>query len=333
MTGTQGNADMPDLCDQLRSILLEAEPKRLERVAGFALGSLLGVPFRHARSGDQRGGDGGVSGIGGRHLVFEARRYGPNSRLDERSIRGEIDQAGERHPDLEAWLLVTTQEVPEQIQDAMDETALGRGIAAVSVDWLPRPLPKLAALAASCPDFFATEFGQQHGALLERISELPGYASTLQFIEREVQSWSIGYDAVRDASHRRIREIWTLRRRAQAKFHQNVAGGDDNARHVRRSSLIDHLDTWVDGSDDGAVGTLVGLDGVGKTWAALDWLQFRQDRLPIVVLAPSLGAWQRGSRRQRSATFDCALLARDFGSARRFVLGATGSAASNATCP
>ena len=281
------NADMPDLCDQFRSILLEAEPKRLERVAGFALGSLLGVPFRHARSGDQRGGDGGVSGIGGRHLVFEARRYGPNSRLDERSIRGEIDQAGERHPDLEAWLLVTTQEVPEQIQDAMDETALGRGIAAVSVDWLPRSLPKLAALAASCPDFFATEFGQQHRALLEQISELPGYASTLQFIERELQSWSIGYDAVRDASHGRVREIWTSRRRAQAKFHQNVAGGDENARHVRRSSLIDRLDAWLDGSDDGAVGAFVGLDGVGKTWAALDWLQFRQDRLPIVVLAPS----------------------------------------------
>ena len=278
---------MPNLCDQLRSILLEADPKCLERLAGFALGSLLGVPFRHARSGDQRGGDGSVSGIGRRHLVFEARRYGPSTRLDQRSIVGEIVQAGEQHPDLEAWLLVTTQEVPEQLQDAMDETALGRGIAAISVDWLPRPLPKLAVLAAYCPDFFATEFGERHRHLLEQIAELPGYASTLQFIERELQSWSIGYSAVRDASHRCIREIWTSRQRAQAKFHQNVAGGDENARHVRRISLIDHLDAWFDGSDGGAVGTLVGLDGVGKTWAALDWLQFRQDRLPIIVLAPS----------------------------------------------
>ena len=147
---------MPDQCDQLRSILLEADPKRLERVAGFALGSLLGVPFRRARSGDQRGGDGGVSGIGGRCLVFEARRYGLQTRLDERSIRVKSFRLANATPDLEAWLLVTTQEVPEQIQDAMDETALGRGIGAISVDWLPCPLPKLAALAASCPDFFAT---------------------------------------------------------------------------------------------------------------------------------------------------------------------------------
>ena len=287
MTDTHENADSPDPCDRLQSVLLEAEPKRLERLAGFALGSLLGVPFRHARSGDQGGGDGGVSGIAGRHLVFEARRYGPNSRLDERSIRGEIDQAANRHLDLEAWILVTTLEVPQQIQDAMDETALGRGIGAISVDWLPRPLPKLAVLAASCPDFFGTEFGHQHRALLKQIANLPGYASTLKFIERELQSWSIGYDAVRDASHRRVREIWNSRRRAQAKFHQNVAGGEENAQHVRRSGPIDRLDAWAKGPDEGAIGALVGLDGVGKTWVALDWLQSRLDRLPIVVLAPS----------------------------------------------
>lgn len=287
MNSTQGDANISDPCGELHLILQEADPKSLERLAGFALGSLLGVPFRHARSGNQRGGDGGVSGIGGRHIVFEARRYGPTSRLDGRSIRGEIDEAGKRHPDLEAWILVTTQEVSEQIQDAMDETALDRGIGAISIDWLACPLPKLAALAASCPDFFATEFGEQHRALLKRIAEVPGYASTLQVIETELQSWLIGYDVVRNASHGRLREIWTSRRRAQGKFHQNVAGGAENAGHVRRSGLIDRLDAWLNGSDYGAVGTLVGLDGVGKTWAALDWLQLRQDRLPIVVLIPS----------------------------------------------
>ena len=287
MTGSDEDTARDDPCDQLRSILLEAGANRLERLAGFALGSLLGVQFRQARSGDQRGGDGGVSGIAGRHLIFEARRYGPNSRLDERSIRGEIDQAASRQLDLEAWILVTTQEVPQQLQDAMDEAALGRGIGAISVDWLPRPLPKLAVLAASCPEFFATEFGEHHRALLKKVAQLSGYASTLETIERELQSWSIGYDAVRDASHRRVREIWNSRRKAQAKFHQNVAGGEESAQHVRRSVPIDRLDAWVEGPDEGAVGALVGRDGVGKTWTALDWLQSRLDRLPIIVLASS----------------------------------------------
>ena len=287
MTIAGENTDIRDPCEELREIISRDHPRTLERLAQFALGSLLGVPFRHARSGDQRGGDGGVSGTSGRTLVFEARRYGPDSRLDESRIRGQIAQAAERHPDLEAWILVTTREVPQQLQDAMDETALERGIGAISIDWLSCPLPKLAVLAASCPDYFVAQFGQQHRALLERIAELPDYAPTIESIESECQNWAIGYDAIRDASHRRVREIWASRRKAQAKFHQHVAGGDETAQHVRRSGSFARLDNWFDDSDGGAVGALVGRDGVGKTWAALDWLQSRLDRLPIVVLAPS----------------------------------------------
>ena len=66
-----------------------------------------------------------------------------------------------------------------------------------------------------------------------------------------------------------------------------MAGGEENARHVRRTALIDRLDAWFDCSHEGAIGALVGRDGVGKTWATVDWLQLRLDQLPIVVLAPS----------------------------------------------
>ena len=257
----------------------------MERLAQYALSNLLDVPFRSARAGDQRGGDGGASST--RDLVFEARRYAPTTGFDERGIRGQILQAVERKPDLEAWILVSTREVPEQVQDAIDTTALGQGIAAFSIDWLRQPLPRLAVLSASSPDGFAAEFSQQHNVLLERIRNLPGYAPTLKSIERELQSWSIGYETVREASHRRVRQIWEFRRRAQAKFKQDVAGGEESARHVRRTALIDRLDAWFDCSREGAVGALVGRDGAGKTWATVDWLQLRLDRLPIVVLAPS----------------------------------------------
>ena len=144
MTDIQDNTATPEPCNRLQSVLLAAEAQILERFAGFALGSLLRVPFRHARSGDQRGGDGGTSGLADRHLVFEARRYNQRTSLDERSIRGQIDQAVERHPDLEAWFLVTTQEVPEQLQDAIDKKARSLGIAAVIVDWAPHHSPDFA---------------------------------------------------------------------------------------------------------------------------------------------------------------------------------------------
>ncbi len=35
------------------------------------------------------------------------------------------------------------------------------------------------------------------------------------------------------------------------------------------------------------MGALVGLDGMGKTWVAIDWLQSRLNQLPIIVLVPS----------------------------------------------
>ena len=285
MTSRHKGSHSPDPCDQLQAILLGAEPGCLERLAQSALSNLLDIPFRSARAGDQRGGDGGASGF--RDLVFEARRYVPTTSFDERGIRGQILQAVERKPDLEAWILVSTREVPEQIQDAIDATALGQGIAAFLIDWLRQPLPKLAVLSASSPDGFAAEFGEQHSVLLERIRNLPGYAPSLKSIERELQSWSIGYESIREASHRRVREIWESRRRARAKFKQDVAGGEESARHVRRTALIDRLDAWFDCSPEGPVGALVGRDGAGKTWATVDWLQLRLDRLPIVVLAPS----------------------------------------------
>lgn len=285
MSSRQKGCHSSDPCEQLRSILLGAEPGCLERLAQSALSNLLDVPFRNARAGDQRGGDGGASGT--RDLIYEARRYEPTTSFDERGIRGQILQAVERKSDLEAWILVSTREVPEQIQDAIDATALGQGIAAFSIDWLRQPLPKLAVLFASSPEGLIAEFGEQYGALLECIRNLPEYAPSLKSIERELQSWSIGYESIREASHRRVREIWESRRRARAKFKQDVAGGEEGARHVRRTVLIDRLDAWFDCSPEGPVGALVGRDGAGKTWATVDWLQLRLDRMPIVVLAPS----------------------------------------------
>ena len=112
MTVDGTTAGMQDSLDRLKTVLLSVPSTKFECLAETLLGSLLGVPVRNSRSGDQRGGDGGVSGAGGRHLIYEARRYRDETRLDERSILGEIQQAVEREPYLEAWILVTTREAP-----------------------------------------------------------------------------------------------------------------------------------------------------------------------------------------------------------------------------
>jgi hypothetical protein len=51
------------------------------------------------------------------------------------------------------------------------------------------------------------------------------------------------------------------------------------------------LDGWWRGAakDDAPVAA-IGWDGVGKTWATLDWLVERQDEQPIVLVVPSAAA-------------------------------------------
>ena len=44
-----------DPCDSLKEVLLNVSPAKFERLARCLFCSLLGVPFRNARSGDQRG--------------------------------------------------------------------------------------------------------------------------------------------------------------------------------------------------------------------------------------------------------------------------------------
>ena len=287
LTGQSNTFDLQDSFSKLRNVLLNAPPANLERLAGCLLGRLLGVPVRIPRAGDQRGGDGGVAGAGGRHLIFEARRYKEGSRLDERSIVGEIQQAVNRNPALEAWILVTTLEVSEQVETAIIDSAQKNGIGAIIIDWLPQPLPKLAVLSARYPECFETEIGEGNGPLLANIAAAHGYDCTLQAIKSELDIWTIGYESVRQASHARVREIWGSSRKASAKFGQNVAGGEEGAHYVRRSDLTEYLDAWSEAAGSGRVGALIGPDGVGKTWAAIDWLQLRLDRLPTVVLAPT----------------------------------------------
>ena len=278
-----------DSVKALRQALLADKSVTLEELACEMLGQLVGVVFTRARGGSQRGGDGGVHGEGGRHLIYEARRYDYGSELDDRSIRGEIDEAVERDPDLEAWVLVATRNVPEQTLAAMEAAGRPRGIETFAIDWTPRRLPKLAALCASCPEAVESVLGEGCGALLADIAASEDYPSVLESIRHSLQDAAVGYELLRRASHVRVRDVWASARNAEAFFGQNVAGGEAGESHIERAGPMAGLDAWegaAEGRQDQPA-LVIGREGTGKTWAVVDWLQLRLDRLPIVVLAPS----------------------------------------------
>ena len=271
--------------EKLRTILLSADSATLENLAADLLGRLVGFDFRVARSGSQRGGDGGVRGQ--RNLRYEARRYGDSSRLNTREIRGQIDQAVEQNPDLEAWILVTTQVVPEQTVTAMENSSLRHGIDSVVLDWSPTRLPRLAVLCASCPDQFEAQIATGHNELMQAIASSADFTSVLEAIKKDLHAPTIGYELLRQASHRRVREIWTSRKKALSLFNQDVAGGRNGTTYVERAGPLTQLDKWYRRPGEDGPAIVLGLEGMGKTWVSVGWLHSRLEELPIVILVPS----------------------------------------------
>lgn len=283
-----------DAIEELRKALMANKSVALEDLASRLLGLLVRVTFSRASSGSQRGGDGGVRGDGRRHLIYEAKRYDTGTNFNNRAIRGEIVEAVERNPDLEAWILVATRDVPEQTLTAMEETGQRLGIVTLAIDWMPTYLPRLATLCASAPDAVEAVYGEACGEFLAEIRSSAHYEEVFCSLTASVRDTAVGFELLRRASHTRIRDVWASRQMAESRFGQNVAGGEAGESHIERAGPMAGLDAW----DLGALGSrdepalVVGREGMGKTWAIVDWLQSRLDRLPIIVLAPSsaLGA-------------------------------------------
>ena len=261
------------------------EASKLEHLAAALIGRLLDVPFAVAKSGFQHGADAGPAGQQGRRFRVECKKYSDNSRLSERELLGEIDQALARDEALEAWVLVATCSISEQIRQSLVQHGERLGVPIVIIDWADGELAPLAALCAFAPDLVEREFSKEAGAAacaLQPISE-----QAIERLRRDLQSWCLGFEAIRTRSHDKLDKIWNSPRESKAAIGQNVAGGADNKK-VKRNAVHEALNAWWQGpAQDGAPATIVGLEGAGKTWATLHWLIDNKDMQPVVLIMPS----------------------------------------------
>lgn len=276
---------LKEVLSEIRSAMLNLKPVKFEYLAGELLGELLNVPVSFARSGSQRGGDVSVSGV--RDIKLEARRYSNKSKLDERGILGQIEQSIDQEPALEAWILATTKVVPDQIVRSCTSLAEREGIAFVYLDWSGHQIPRLAALAAKFPKVSLRYLDAALAKHLSFISEVEETDRVVGRLLGELESWAIGYKQVRDLSHKTLRKLWAEPHESLAIMNQDVAGGSVEKRFLRRTHVFDSLETWYTQKKAAQSAILVGRDGAGKTWAAIDWLQARLNDLPIVILVSS----------------------------------------------
>lgn len=284
--GAGRQMDLVRVQTQLKRLLQE-EPHaaKLENLAAALIGRLLDVTIAVAKSGFQHGGDAGPAGRQGRRLRIECKKYGDSTALSDRELLGEIDHALCRDPALEAWILVATRDVSEQLEQSLHQKGESIGVPVVVLDWKSEGLPSLAALCAFAPDVVEMVFSPKAGALARQLTAAS--ADAIERLRRDLQAWRLGFESLRIQSFEKLEKIWQSPRASAAALGQNVAGGAET-RKVHRCMVHDALNAWWDGPAlDDAPAAVIGWDGVGKTWATVDWLVERREVLPIVLVVPS----------------------------------------------
>lgn len=266
----------------------EKDFAKLECLSAALISRLLGIAVAVAKSSFQHGADAGSAGRQGRRLRIECKKYGDNTTLSDRELQGEVDDALRRDPALEAWILVTTREVSEQTEQVLCLKGEAIGVPIVILDWKSGALGDLAALCAFAPDLVADIFSSEAGEIAKALQ--PVCDEAVKRIRRDLQAWCLGFDELRTHSLAKLRRIWDSPRASNAALGQDAAGGACASR-IRRQSVYNALEDWWNGvAKDDAPITVVGREGVGKTWATLDWLVDRQEALPIVLVVPSSAA-------------------------------------------
>ncbi len=261
------------------------DPSKFERLVAALLDRLLGVLITVASKGFQHGGDAGPAGQQGRRFRLECKKYSNTTKFNERELRGEIDQALIRDKGLEAWVLVTTRSVPEQIRQSLFQKAEEIGVPIFILDWPDNDkLPQLAALCAYAPDLVKSKFSEEAGDAAQALKSIS--ENVIKELKHDLQSWCLGFEMLRGVSHEKLEKIWNSPQEATAEFGQNTAGGTQ-VKKIKRTSVHNALTSWWQDSEKEIPVAVVGYEGVGKTWATLHWLIDNKDNQPIILTIPS----------------------------------------------
>ncbi len=274
----------------LKVALENGNPALYEQLCADLASMLLDVPVFVAKTGYQFGADAGTAGLRGRSLRIECKRYLESTALDARALKGEVVEAVQRDPALEAWVLMTTKTMKETDRNSLVDAGRTNGVPVVILDWTlpPMGLPTMAVLCAKWPKLLGKYYGASAEAAALALS--PRAEAAVKTIRRDLEHWNIGFKAVRAASVVRLSNVWTKKNESYAYLNQDVAGGS-LPQLLKRSTIASGLNAWwKDATKLNLPLVITGLEGVGKTWAAVHWLIENNDALPIVLVIPA-SAW------------------------------------------
>ena len=287
--------NLTDVSHQVLEALLRLRPagdRSFERLVADLLADLTEIPFRLSRAGDQDG----VDALSADDVGLEVKRYEPERKLEERPLLGELDQAAQANPDLQVWILATTQEVPVQLARKLKWKARALGLGLVILDRAaahPLPVPAIVALAAASPDRSLAALVEEAwwdtkkdapppardvARALDAVRLHQAFETWKARVRREVQGLPI-WDRLRREQNLR------LKRRIQEHAEEFFGTGFDLDAAVPRE-VETKISEWyetVERVEKPSVGVVLGERYDGKTWCVYHWLVENLDELRMPV--------------------------------------------------
>ena len=279
------NSRIKTIKANVKQQLLALKPLDFEKLCCRLLEHLLNLRFFMAKSGMQHGADFGTSGEQGRKIRVECKRYADTTRLSDRELLGEIDDALEQDPDLELWVLAATKEVSEQLKTKLEKKGENFGLSILIIDWRNDQISSLAALCSISSKILADFKIAISSAEFKLFASF--YTQESKKLGNEFDRLNIGYDILRGQSHQIIEQVWNDGATSSRWLNQNVAGGALN-KIVERQDHFASFNSWLtDQTNKNSPLVIHGLEGRGKTWICANWLIESLAQHPIVLLIPS----------------------------------------------
>ena len=238
-----------------------------------ALTELTGQAFYVVKSGSQGGSDVRSNPCNFFKVGLEGKRYQPSTRLSLDGLLHKITDASTERVPADLWILAATRQIDISDREKLDAHGEACGIGVVVLDW-PNNLAQICDSAVICASASQTcqaflNSPKPLAAALELIRQNPEFESAHQRILDQLMRADTGYESTRCASERWMEKAQASLANAKSHLggHHNL--GESEYGVIRRTAVNDQLDAWHDGGQ--GVVALLGDEGMGKSWAALDW--------------------------------------------------------------
>ena len=273
-----------------------------EEFMASALSEFTGQDFCVAKSSHQFGTD--VRSVP--HNFFrvgvEGKRYGQSTSLPVDHLLYKIADASSAPVPVDVWILAATRRIDVSDRERMHAFGERNGIGVIVLDW-PNGLAELHAFGAICASVLTTckKYLTQTESIesaLQAIRESAEFEEKRSRVLKRLTRADVGYQNAKKAS-----QIWMKTAQSSLANARSRLGGHHNLGQsefgvIPRTEVNERLDTWYRGGE--SIAALLGDEGIGKSWAALNWhnqLKSSEGGAPLTIFLSAKRVDQSDVRR------------------------------------